>query len=137
MIQDLMAALVANLRAAPAISALAGTRVYGLELPAAEAPHMPRHVVVLSPSGGVDSALTHSLPLESQRVDVRCYGATGLEAVRLRRVVRHHLRGLVRVRQGTVLIHSAVPAGGLAEDVTERWPYAWESWSVLASEIAA
>lgn len=137
MIQDLLAALVANLRAVPAVAALVGERVYGLELPAAETAHMPRLAVVVSPAGGADRGFTRSLALEAMRVDVRCYGATLHEASLLRRVVRAHLRTVERVRVGTVLIHYATPAGGVAENRADGWPYAWESWSVLASERPA
>lgn len=139
MIEDLLAALVAYLRADAGVAALAGQRVYALELPPEEAANMPRHAVVLSPSGGFVPDYTHSLRLDSARVDVFSYGATPFEAMRLRRAVRAALRNLERVKQGSVLIHWALPAGGFADerDPHVRWPRVFESFSVLAAEQAA
>lgn len=139
MIVDLMAALVAHLRSRPAITAIAGQRVFALELPADESALMPRHALVLVPSGGVGAPYVATLALEAQRIDCYSYGPTAFEAARLRRAARSELRGIVRLHVGSVLIHWIIPAGGLMHnrDGQTGWPLVWESFSVMSSEMAA
>jgi len=136
MIRDLLAAMVAHLRAQPGIVALVGDRVFGVELPAGETAHMPRSALVLTPSGGTVTEYARALPLDSLRVDAWCYGVTPHEAQRLRRAVRAALRSMTRVQVGAVLFHWAQPAGGYStgRDPDTRWPRVWESYTVLASE---
>ena len=138
-VQDLLAALVAHLRAQTLVSALTGARVYGTELPAFETPHMPRHALVLSPAGGVPHGYLVSLSLDAMRIDAWSYGATPFEAMRLRRAVRAAMRSVERVRVGTALIHWVVPAGGFMEDrdPQARWPRVFESFTLMGSELAA
>lgn len=138
-IEDLLAALVAHLRAQPVVSSIVGARVFGMELPEAEARHMPRHALVLQPSGGAVPGYAQSLALDSARIDIYSYGPTPFEAMRLRRATRAAMREVTRVRVGTTLLHWALPAGGYAQerDAKTRWPLVWESFTVLASERAA
>lgn len=139
MIEDILAALVAHLKAQSGIASLAGTRVFALELPEAETVSMPRHALVLAPSGGFSPGYTTTLALDAMRIDAFSYGPTPFEAMKLRRAVRAGMKGISRVKSGTALIHWALPAGGFADerDPQTRWPRVFESFSVMGSENAA
>ena len=138
-VADLMAALVAYLRARPAVTALTAQRVFGLELPAAETAHMPRAALVLRPSGGVAPGYTQTLPLERMRLDVVSYNATPFGAQALRRVVRDEMRRINRAISAGVLIHSVELSGGLnsGRDADTLWPRVVEVYTALASETPA
>lgn len=136
---DITSALILLLQAEAGVSALAGSRVYGLELPRHEAAHMPRPLIVIEPTGGIMPPYTQSLRLDAARIDTYCFGETPMRAMELRRAVRLALRGVSRLRVGSTLLHWVRPAGGYASgrDPQTGWPRVWESWSVLAAEQAA
>ncbi|KKM88478.1 hypothetical protein LCGC14_1258270 [marine sediment metagenome] len=115
-------------------------RVFGDELPRSETDAMPRKAVVISPAGGTPlSYTTGTLPLETQRLDVFCYGGTLYEAEEVRRAVYGALRAVERQVIAGVLVHWARPAGGAmsGRDPDADWPLKWNSWQILADERAA
>ena len=136
---DPIAALVAFLKADAGVIALAGTRVFGLELPATEAAPMPRKAVVLQASGGPSLAAGSYLEHDTQRVDAFSYGETPFEAQRLRRAVFDALKPLRRVVVTSTLLHWVEPAGGFAtqRDPDADWPRAFQSFQVFFAEQAA
>ncbi|MEP1879763.1 MAG: DUF3168 domain-containing protein, partial [Roseibium sp.] len=70
---DLIGALTEVLKADAEASALAGARVFGGELPGAEAASMPRAACVLRASGGVSLAAGSRMAHDTQRIDLVCF----------------------------------------------------------------
>lgn len=136
---DVVAALVAFLKADAGVAALAGSRVFGLELPAGEAASMPRHAVVLRASGGPSLTAGSYAEHATQRIDAFSYGATPFEAERLRRTVFDGLKPLQRVVAAGVLVHWVDPAGGWStlRDPDGDWPVAFQSFQAFFAETAA
>ncbi|ADZ70121.1 tail completion protein gp17 [Polymorphum gilvum] len=130
---DLIGALVAALKADGDIAALAGTRVFGGELPADETAFMPRAAIVLALSGGPSLAAGSYLPHDTQRVDALSFAATPRAANALAQACRRVLAGLRRQVVAGCLIHWAEPAGGLSarRDSDTRWPVAFQSFQVF------
>lgn len=88
-----------------------GARIFGFELPSTEAQAMPRAAIVVSVAGGY----TEGLPevLDRARVDVRSYGATHDEAMRLAVLVRLRMKELRRWTSSLGLVlHAPTRAGG-------------------------
>lgn len=132
---DIITAIVSILKAAPAVADLCADRVYGDELPQAEALAMPRSALVVRASGGVAFQPGSGLNAQAQRVDLVAYGASPFEADLLRRGGYRCLTGVVRLHQGDVLIHSVQSAGGslTGRDRDGNWPYAFQSFQALFS----
>jgi hypothetical protein len=130
---DLEGALVAYLKTDAFIAAMAGTRVFGGELPEAETASMPRACIVLRASGGVSLTGESYLEHDTQRVDVFAFGPTPREATRLMRAAFYALRSLRRSVHAGCLIHWANAASGSIagrEPVTE-WPRQFQSFQVM------
>lgn len=143
-IQNPLVAVMTFLKADAGVSALVGTRVYGIEVPESELKNwatQARHTVVVLPDGqpsfgpGVDD----NLQLQTNFFDFRSYGATMFEAMTLQLAVREALKNLDRSIQSQTLIHSAKPLGGPSplRDADRDWPFMLESFTVLASECQA
>ena len=136
---DPIAALIAILMAEPQVAALAGTRVFGIELPRSEAASMPRQAIVLQPSGGPTLTTGSYLEHTAQRVDVFAYGETPYQAHRLGRAAA--FKQFRRRVVGAVLVHSVDPAGGYftGRDPDADWPLVFQSFQTLyaENEIAA
>jgi hypothetical protein len=135
---DPVAALVAYLKADAGVAALVGTRIFGLELPAAEASAMPRKAVVLQASGGaplVGGYLEHT----AQRIDAFAYGETPYEAERVRRAVFDSLKQLRRAVAASTLIHWVEDAGGFStqRDPDGGWPVSFQSFQTFFATAAA
>ena len=132
---DIITAIVDVLRAETAIAELCGTRVYGDEMPQAEALAMPRAAIVVRSSGGVPYQPGSSLNAQAQRIDLVAYGPTPYEADLLRRAGYRCLVNVRRLTQGDVLIHSIQSAGGslTGRDPDGQWPYAFQSFQTLFS----
>lgn len=137
MIQDHVTAVVEYLKADSDIVALVGTRVFGIELPEAEADFMPRKAIVVKQSGGAGSGgwLEHSTP----RMDVFCYGETPHQARTVRREVYDVLKQLIRTVIDSTLINSISPSGLPLDlrDPDTQWPVVFESYQVFAAEVVA
>lgn len=128
---DAISALVEWLSADPGIAEAtgAGTRVFGWELPLAEAQHMPRCALVISDAGGFHEGLPEVM--DRSRVDVRAYGATMDEAKRLAVLVRLRLKELRRWASSLGLVlHAPSPAGGYIplREPTGGWPLVLRSY---------
>jgi hypothetical protein len=137
---DLVGAVVAFLKADGGVAALAGTRVYGGELPKSESatPPMPRAAAVVKEAGG--GVLGQAYQEHGDvRLDVICYGATPYEASRLSGAVYTALKNLKRVKITGVLIHWATASSKAtgARDPDTDWPLSVSSWQVLVAEIPA
>ena len=135
---DITSALVAFLKADGPLAALVDARVYGVELPLAEASLMPRSACVVQPSGG--STLTEGtyVALTGQRFDVFSYGETPFEVEKVRRAVYDALKALRRSLTTGVLIHWCDPAGGFANlrDPDTTWPINFQSFQAFYAETA-
>lgn len=81
-----MSTTVPDVRAALAgyllerVGDLVDQRVFRPQLPQTEDKHMPRACIVVSGAGGASRYGDSYLPLGTPRLDVRCYGSSGLEA---------------------------------------------------------
>lgn len=130
---NIIEALVAVLGADPSVAALAGARVFGVELPQAEAASMPRAAVVVQPAGGVSFARGSYIEHDTQRIDLFAYGATPFEANTLRATCRRVLKAVRRQVVGGVLIHWAEPAGGFSagRDADADWPRAFQPFQIF------
>lgn len=139
MSEDIIGALVTFLKTSSDVTALVGDRVFGIELPGAEAASMPRKAVVLSPSGGVSLAAGSYMNHDTQRVDAFSFGETLFEADRVRRAVFDAFRVRRRGVTGTTLIHWIESAGGWVSqrDADEDWPRSWQSFQVYHALEAA
>ena len=136
MTADVIAALEAVLKADAGVAALAGARVFGTELPAAESASMPLKAVVLRPSGGASLTGAGWAEHDTQRVDAFCYGETFDQAMRLDRAVHASLGALRRQVAAGVLLHWAQVAGGYLpfRDPDGDWPAVFRSWQVFFAE---
>ena len=140
MSENIIAALRVVLLADETLNSLVGARVFGLELPPAEAAFMPRQCVVLRPSGGVAFQPGSYIEHAYQRIDVFSYGETMFEADAVRDAASTVLRTLRRGRTGGTLIHWVQSAGGWASqrDADADWPVSFQSFQAFyALETAA
>jgi hypothetical protein len=130
---DPVEALKTILLADAGIADTVDARVFGGELPAAEAAHMPRAAVVLRPSGGTSLTAGSFARHDTQRIDLLAYGATSQEADALAR--RCHLLFIDLRRQviAGCLIHWVDTAGGLSarRDRDAVWPFALQSFQIF------
>lgn len=137
---DAVVALVAYLRADTQVAALAAGRVYGAELPPQEAAQMPRKAVVVTAAGGgtTGPGARSYLPLGTVRVDVRCYGETQYEAMKVWRAVHGALKRLGRCPQGEALLHAAYEEAGPLQtrEPEVGWPLVLSVWEALVAEMA-
>lgn len=144
---DPTAAIVALLAGRASISALAGTDVYGEELPDSPAfiASMPKHAIAVQSTGGIGPGDDTYLPLGGQRVDVNFYGATMFDARRLARAGHDVLKAVRRElvtyddengNPVSVLIHGfLVSTGYLALREREtRWPRVLRTYTALYAE---
>ena len=137
---DIVNAIVDLLKADAGIAALAGEHVYGGELPPELPALMPRSAIVVQPSGGVPFAPASTADVETQRLDLVCYGATPYEAFVNCRLGGRVLRGTKRRVVSGTLIHWVQWAGGYltGRDRDSGWPYAFQSFQALfaSDEVA-
>ncbi|MBW8638996.1 DUF3168 domain-containing protein [Hoeflea sp. WL0058] len=137
-VPDIIAAMVALLKADSGVTALVGLRVFGLELPREEVDDMPRKGVILRPSGGV-SAQGGYLELTADRIDAISWGETPYQASIVSLAVLVALKRLRRRVISGVLIHSAEEAGGRLpiRDAETDWPAMTQAFQVLYALKAA
>jgi len=130
---DLVTALVALLKADAGVAALAGTRVFGGELPEDETRHMPRYAVVLTPSGGTSLTADTFVEHDTQRVDAFSYGPTPQDADALRIAVSLAFRRARRKVWEQILVHWVKPAGGpiSTRDPVLAWPRAFQPFQAF------
>lgn len=132
---DIITAIVDLLKADAGVAGLVGARVFGGELPPDEAESMPRHAIVVQPSGGVPFHPAGTVKAEAQRFDIIAYGPTPRDAAALLDQVRMVLVMVVRPIVSGVLIHWVHSAGGYlaARDRDGQWPFAFRSYQTLFS----
>ena len=132
---DIVTAIVELLKADAGVAALCGPRVFGGELPPDETQSMPRHALVVQPSGGVPFQPASRLRAEAQRLDIIAYGPTVHDAVLLRQAAAPVLTLTVRRVISGVLIQWVQAAGGFmtGRDRDGQWPYAFQSFQTLYS----
>lgn len=130
---DPIGALVDVLKADADTAALAGVHVYGAELPQDMVARLPANAIVVSASGGPSLTGESDAEVDTQRVDLTCYGATPFEAEQLRRVAARAVRGIRRRMIGDTLIHTVSTAGGFSagRDRDGGWPTAFQSFQLL------
>ena len=132
---DVIAAVVALLKADAGVSALAGTDVYGVEMPADAVARMPIDAIVVQPSGGVSLTEGSDAALDAQRIDIMAYAATPNEANALRRTAAWALTRTKRRVVANTLIHWVKKAGGFyaARERDGQWPQSFQSFQILYS----
>lgn len=130
---DVIGALVEALKADSIISVLTTDRVFGGELPRDETRHMPRHAIVLVPSGGISLAEGSFIEHDTQRVDLLAFAETPKEANALVNSARRVLRSIRRQVFSGCLIHWAEPTGGISarRDNDTQWPVAFQPFQVF------
>jgi hypothetical protein len=132
---DIIAALVALLKADAGVAALAGDHIYGVELPKAAVGQMPLHALVIQPSGGAPLTGASDAELDTQRFDLISYGPTPAAANALRLKAAPLLRHTKRKVVSGVLIHWINKAGGFyaARERDGLWPQSFQSFQTLYS----
>lgn len=144
---DYVGAMIAHLRSLTVVTALCpATRIVG-ELPGAtvgsggEAKAMPTYAIaVVNVPGGFGSDLY--VPLSRPRLDLFCYGKTGLEAVNLWRTVQAQLEPPTRRGCGftaagcRVLDVTCVMQPARQRDQETNWPYAQAGYILTINEVA-
>jgi hypothetical protein len=107
---------------------------------------MPFKTLVVTPGGNAGSAGDRSyIPVARLRADLRCYGETEYQAMRVYREAAALLKGLKRQtvtcgptgeEVGVVLDNAILSAGPLAlTDPDTKWPFVYATWGVHGSEI--
>ena len=135
---NVTAAIAKVLRADASITALAGSRVFGGELPNREVQSMPRPVVVLRATGGgsLGPGARSYAPWRVNRLDIFCYGRTPHEGSELHDAV---YKAMTQLRQtvaaDTVLKNASVSGGPVqTRDPDTDWPYTLGIYDVSATE---
>ena len=136
---DVIGALRTYLRADTGVSTLAGTNVFGGQLPRSiqESSSGPPTAVVLRRTGGGSLGQTNNFG--DKRVDVDCYGADTKTASDLWDAVYEALKGMGTIVEDEVLLHWAicVADGTSGHDPQTTWPVCIGTFQVLAAEVAA
>lgn len=119
----------------PDIVAMTGTRIYGNEMPNAEATAMPRGLIVVNAAGTARMARDR-LNLGHKIFDVRCYGATMYLSSMLFLLVARRLKLLERVLVNGVLLYDATQITGrfTSREPDTDWPVSFGSFEVTLSE---
>jgi len=144
-IPDVLSAVRAVLRADTNVTAIApAAQIYAGEMPQTETTLQPRPAIIVALAGGpTDRGYTQ---LGRRRMDVRCYGSTPFEAMRLANQVYESLKGLQRRRVTSVtpaitptLIHAITVEGGPTplRDADGDWPMVLTTFEITAAEVAA
>lgn len=124
------AALVAYLAADADVASLAGTRIYGAELPVDDASAMPRYAVVVQNAGGNGKA-NYSTQYNA-RFDIYAYGATPAQAYDLQLACIGALERMGRAVISGTILYSASSLTGVYPGRTPEvfWPFAFSTWSI-------
>ena len=130
---DPVGALVALLLADATMIASLGTRVFGGELPQAEARHMPRRALVVRPSGGPSLTGGSNVEHDTLRLDLFAFGATPAEAGQVMHAAALRLKRVQREVWASTLLHWVQSAGGFASgrEPDTDWPRVFQSFQTL------
>lgn len=144
-IPDVLSAVRVVLRTDATVTGLVpAAQIYAGEMPQTESVVQPRAAVVLALAGG--RADRGYMQIARRRMDVRCYGTTPFEAMKLANQVYESLKGLQRRRVVGVapvttptLIHGInVEAGPTPlRDADGDWPMVLTTFEIVAAEVAA
>ena len=137
LVQDALGAIIALLKADATISALLSTRVYGLELPRADADSMPRKAIVINSAGGIGESSFRDV--FKYRLDFACYGETPFEAYETFRTLRAVLRDIEKGVTSSTFIYSAEHSAGpfSFRDSNTKWPHTIDTWLVKVQDTSA
>jgi len=132
-VSDPIGAVVMILAGSAAVSDLAGTDIYGGELPAEAVARLPKGMVVVQASGGVSLTQGSYAEHDTQRIDVTCYAKTPREAEMLRKAAEKILRQIRRQAVAGTLIPWIDSAGGsmAGRERDGSWPTAFQSFQVF------
>jgi len=133
---DFIAALVSYLKADTDVYTATGGRVYGGELPDAEAINQPRGAIVLRATGGGFFSGRSFMELNDPRVDIMCYGSTPYQAGVVFNLMHPVLKQMRRNVTGNCLLHWCHPTTSPQQlrDPDAEWPMILSVWQVLYSE---
>jgi hypothetical protein len=137
LVQDGIGAMVALLTADATITALLSSRVYGLELPKADASSMPRKAIVINSAGGQGESSYRDV--FKYRLDFICYGETPFEAYEVFRTLRAVLREIERQVVSSTFVYSAEHSAGpfSFRDTESKWPHTIDTWLVKIQDTSA
>jgi len=109
-------------------------RIFGHELPDAEAPSMPRPCVVITLAGGFTDGLPEEM--DRARVDIKSYGATPDQAATVSIRVRRRMRELTRTVRNGIVISAPSRVGGYIpfREPIGDWPAFLRSYLVPFSD---
>ncbi len=133
---DVLTGLIAFLKADATVAGLVGTRVYGAEIPKAEAADAPVAMIVLKASGGSPlhggSFAQHS----SARFDVFCYASTPKAAADVCLAAHSALKAMRRTVHSQVLLAWANEAGGALalRDPDTGWPLRFQPFQIYFAD---
>lgn len=124
---DPLSAVVDLLKADIDVSAIT-TKVFGQLIPANFTANQAC-VLVVKTGGGLPNSMQH---IFSQRIDLRTYGATPIEAANLQRLCTIALQDLERqIRKSTILFSATQLTGAYyVQDPTTNWNYEFSVWSI-------
>jgi hypothetical protein len=128
---DSISALVEYLKNDADVSALAGTKVYGVEIPANQAASMPEYAIVIKPTGGQKSGIMQGVYF--QRVDVRTYGKSPKEANDLQRACIQAIEKIEHtIKKNAILYFGNLESNinYLREPSPANWPFTFTVWSI-------
>jgi hypothetical protein len=131
---DLMFGLIGILKADLGVKALAGSKVYGDEIPREQIDKLPSKMIAIVQAGGVET--NQSSSTISARYDIWCYGESKYEAGKLARAVYDAAKAVSRITISAMLIHSISLSGGAMpyRDIDTGWPAIIRSVSVIADD---
>ena len=135
MMPDWLAAVIAYLQADPDVTALCPAAAIRQTPP--NDLGAPTYAVSVQRSGGYGARAT--VPLMDTRVDVRCYGPTPYESVRLWRAVHAALEGDRQANgftaAGCRVLNITLSSAPIDDLVDESWPLTIASYEMLVSEV--
>lgn len=119
--------------------------VFGVELPELWVAQMPTKAIVVAQSGRVPGLGDNSYAkIGRPRFDVKCYGETPMEALRVYYQVEALMKDLRRTTvtlpdgTGVVLANATYSAGPInLRDAAGQWPIALGTWGIAAHETYA
>ncbi len=132
-LSDPIAGVVAFLAADAGVAALVGARVFGGEMPASEAKHMPRPALVVRESGGPSLGGGTYAAVEAQRLDLFAFGASAHEAGKVMRAASVALHRMRRGVWADTLLYGCNYAGGsmAGREPGTEWPRQFRSFQLL------
>ena len=139
MIQDPVETTVMILEGVTEVNTLVNGHIAGGEIKQAVIPSMPQKYAIVAfagaSAGGYNSGY---LPIIQVNLDVRCYGETLYEAVKVHRAIFAGLKYFRRDVQNNSLVHSYVPVAGPIQswDPDGHWPMVVGTYTVTMDERA-